>query len=677
MGITCRIVTDSNGNVDYIETEQGVRSELFDQLRTLVGTERALEYYALTESETFKEVQVVNIKESPNAVKVEKSEVNGKLVYAPHFKGTKMGALRLLPYEGGYRVDSVIVYDKFKNKGVGKKLYKYAINDLSKQGIPLYSLNVRAPYAENIWKGLVEEGIATKEGNNFKALRIKEEPKVEDVMLYANETDAPLNREQSVQAIDALASFKVSNSLELFDKLKEAFIQDGSFVFDRKKLEKAGYNSYEITEILTNRDLQQGIKENLFKVKNTELSIDIEDLEITKTDEIGIFGKQLVYVNTEREAVSEIVEQEIRDKKTDTVQTLVKTYPQDRPNIDVTPFETVLKITNNVAKNNPKKLKKVVLAMQEEASKYGVDLRGIADRIYPVGRLKSFTESVINYIANPTNSFAEVYDKFFEVSQLPKTKYAENEVKLDTELTEYELFRDYNLVRKEGNTYTKVSPENIEDLHNYFFRQQEDYKTKEDIQKDVPELEVEDYEAESDVLEAMFIWKKFLGYPIKTQSNDKPPFRGMTNNPYKMVTTEGVVLKNNDTLTRAKAELYEEETVKEEKDYQDEVREKISLGEIKPDKINTDYTIVEDEVLMTKNNTNQFLRTPLANYELIFQDGNLSFFKEVVGTEKNFSDIDFTKYVNESVKPDKYIEAKNSYSKKELEEINNQYFSCK
>ena len=80
---------------------------------------------------------------------------------------------------------------------------------------------------------------------------------------------------------------------------------------------------------------------------------------------------------------------------------------------------------------------------------------------------------------------------------------------------------------------------------------------------------------------------------------------------------------------------------------------------------------------MTKNNTNQFLRTPLANYELIYQDGNLSFYKDVLGAEKNLSDIDFTKYLNESVKPDNYIVAKNNYSKQELEEINNKYFSCK
>lgn len=860
----------SSGIIDWL-------SEVWKEIKSLLGISSMSDEEVLRLNlEDFTKASATDLLSGnrlskKETVKVEKNEVNGKLVYEPFFKGKKMGALRLLPYNGGYRVDSVIVYDKFQKKGVARNLYKYAINDLSKQGISLSSLNIRAPYAEKIWEGLVNEGIATKDGNDYRAFR---EPKVSDVLEYANETEEPLTKEQSVQAIDTLASFGINNSLELFEKLKEAFVKDGAIVFDRKKLEKAGYNSYEITSILTNRDLQQQIKENIYKVKNTDLSIDLEGLEVLKTDEVNIFGKQSVYVNSEREAVNELVDGEIKSKKTDTLQTLNKTYPKVLPDIDTRPFETILKVTENVAKNNPEKLKKVAQAMQEEALKYGVDLRGIENKIYPIQRLKSFTESLVNYISEPNNNFSELYDKFFEVSQLPKAENEGNDIKLDTELSEYELFRDHNLVRKEGNTYTKVSPENIEDLYNYFLRQQEskvqelskidelydkaskindfetfvdsvadfrdahsapskdttpteekintggdfsleevakgfhnqpddyfepkngaryygynntegmqsftaisnvirgikagndsikitsyravpngvdinelkdydwvsfsedytknhgesrfgegEYKiiqqevdikdlwwdgndinewgydtgntkkysrrelksifdnsrklTKEDIQARTPELEVEDYQTDSDVLEALFIWKNFLGYSIKTKSNKKAPFKGMTNNPFKVVTADGIVLKNNDTLTRAKADLYEEDVVKEDVDYQDEVREKISLGEIVPEKIKTDYTIIEDGVLMTKNNTNQFLRTPLANYELIYQDGNLSFYKDVLGAEKNLSDIDFTKYLNESVKPDNYIVAKNNYSKQELEEINNKYFSCK
>ena len=45
MGITCRIVRDSNGNINYLETNDGQRSNLFDNLRSLKGNEKALEYF--------------------------------------------------------------------------------------------------------------------------------------------------------------------------------------------------------------------------------------------------------------------------------------------------------------------------------------------------------------------------------------------------------------------------------------------------------------------------------------------------------------------------------------------------------------------------------------------------------------------------------------------------------
>ena len=176
----------------------------------------------------------------------------------------------------------------------------------------------------------------------------------------------------------------------------------------------------------------------------------------------------------------------------------------------------------------------------------------------------------------------------------------------------------------------------------------------------------------------MVIWKTFLGYPLKTISNKKLDLVELPSNPYLRATSRGVELVNNDSLTKAKAELYEEvkEVESPLKSYEEGIREMVVKGEITLPKITTDYTIIEDEVLMTKNNTQQFLRTPIANYELVFQEGNLSFFKEITGVEKNLTDVDFTKYINEATKPENYIKAKPYYSKKELQEINNNYFSC-
>ena len=57
MGINCKIHYNQNNEVDFVEKEDGTRSELFDELRTLFGTEKALDLYALSETEDFKYIQ--------------------------------------------------------------------------------------------------------------------------------------------------------------------------------------------------------------------------------------------------------------------------------------------------------------------------------------------------------------------------------------------------------------------------------------------------------------------------------------------------------------------------------------------------------------------------------------------------------------------------------------------
>lgn len=564
MGNLCNIVYDSDGKIEYVETPNGERSGLFDQLNTIFGEEKAVDLYALSQSEDF----------------------------------------------------------------TGKQT-------------------------------------------------------VEDVVIFATSTEEPLTVQETADSMDMAVAFGATTSDELTVALSRAFIKDGVVVFDQKQLEKAGFNEYEINNLLNDATLQNTIRNTIFRLKNTEFTVESGNVETHTNDAIGIFGKQVPNVTIQEEAVFTVEDGQIISKKSDTKETLRKTYPINPAPISdklKSLTNTITNVTENVAKNNPEKVKKVVEDIKREVVEYGIDLRGIEDRIYPVNRLKGLVGSLQNYLLNPNDSFADVYDSFFEI-QMPEAVEENNEIKLDTELSEYELFRDHNLIRKSGNTYVYVAQENLNDLYNYFFRQQEQYKTKEEVQALIPQMEVEDFEADSDVLEAMVIWKEFLGYPLKTESNRKPSFidiKPAVNNPYKKATSNGVVLKNNDSITKAKASLYEE-TIEEPlyKDQEQELREKILNNEVTIAKIATDYTVIEDGVLMTQNNTNQFVRTPLGTFELIYQDSNLSFYKEVVSTDKNLSNINFNNYAGEILAVDNYIKAKKHYTKQELEEINDKYFSCK
>lgn len=67
MTLQCRIVLNENNEIDYVETEDGQRSQLFDGLVETLGGDKnsALGFYALTESEDFKTTQKAKKTESP------------------------------------------------------------------------------------------------------------------------------------------------------------------------------------------------------------------------------------------------------------------------------------------------------------------------------------------------------------------------------------------------------------------------------------------------------------------------------------------------------------------------------------------------------------------------------------------------------------------------------------
>lgn len=71
MSLKCRIYKDENGNIDFVEANNGNRSKLFDTLVTITGGNKntALNLYALTETEDFKEIVEAKVNAIKNRVK--------------------------------------------------------------------------------------------------------------------------------------------------------------------------------------------------------------------------------------------------------------------------------------------------------------------------------------------------------------------------------------------------------------------------------------------------------------------------------------------------------------------------------------------------------------------------------------------------------------------------------
>ena len=100
-------------------------------------------------------------------IKIRRQVVNKLLVFSPHYEGDKMGAFRMKPFEDGYKITAVLLYDNYKGMGVGKKMYMYIIKTLAKEGKKLYSDDHQTAEARYVWESLVRNGYAIPTENGY------------------------------------------------------------------------------------------------------------------------------------------------------------------------------------------------------------------------------------------------------------------------------------------------------------------------------------------------------------------------------------------------------------------------------------------------------------------------------------------------------------------------------
>jgi GNAT superfamily N-acetyltransferase len=103
-------------------------------------------------------------------IKVQKRNINNLLVFSPFYNGEKMGAFRIQPYGNNYSVYGALLYDRFRGKGIGKRMYKYMIKQLKKENKILYSDLRQTPDAKRVWDSLVRDGYASFDGERFHSI---------------------------------------------------------------------------------------------------------------------------------------------------------------------------------------------------------------------------------------------------------------------------------------------------------------------------------------------------------------------------------------------------------------------------------------------------------------------------------------------------------------------------
>lgn len=627
------------------------------------------------------------------------------------------------------------------------------------------------------------------------------EPSVKNIMEYANSSNEVLSFEDRIISRNAAIALGVKSSEDLITKLEKAFVKNGVFVFDKVSLQRGGiFNKYEATKILDSISLQKSIKKAYLELKNTEpFVLEYDDNFVTVSgSELNIFGKQPVAnpftVESDlAKSIAGLTEQDIPDnlvpelstkyakdtKFKDAVDSIasnnrlvnIKVVKDDQLVDKVEDVRDILEnvlidtdnpalsenirfinenISEEVWEENLNLVIKVLASIKKNAIKNGIDLRDITTKALSNSRqdildFLDTMENLFQYGMNDqtVNEFSEAYKTIFELDTI-ETDLIQTDSEFDniieSNLSEYQLFDKFGLVKKQGDIYRQTEEQSLEDLYDAMFENKEMFpenittvdNLKEFVEKEVSKLEIADYEIDPDNLAKMYLYKKYFGFSLVAPTpkvsvgtvsivTEEPEYLITefvkefnkwildTKNNYFKVTNKGIELVEKDPLSKEEALLtipeeykkdlseYDaisknlnlgiesEELVFSDYDSQTEQREFFANNPQNAKKLSGDYLYIEEGVLAVKNETDTFIRTPQGVFEMIYEAGNIKFYNRLpmvdpnfkfVGLEKPLSDVDFNKYQYLENTPEVFKTAKTYYSKKELDQIDEDYFNC-
>lgn len=625
------------------------------------------------------------------------------------------------------------------------------------------------------------------------------EPDVNILLTFSNSTSDMLSPEELMEAKNTVIGFGAKNSQELKNILEKNFIKNGVISFNESILEANGnYNKYEISQILKSSEIQNVIKDSIAKLKNmNDFSVEYDiNFANPSSSELNIFGKQ-VHGNPfiiEKELAADLAGEALENVRDFLPEGLLNQYdtnPQFKAAIDslATDYRNVpakkiidneivdqedsiegmLKrtlsdefnenLSNEVAylneispemwEDSKVTISNILSGVEREASKNGIDLRDFSTKAITKSReqILQFLNEMENMLEEQSdenikyfsNSYNNLFEKDKTTTQLAKTN-SEFDIYLDTDLSEYELFSKFGLVKNTQNIYRETEDTSLDELYNNFFLRKSLFPSditniedlKEYVQKSTPKLEVSDFQVDSDNLEKMFLYKRFFNFQMSSKEEPvsideavlitfDPAFLQEdfvretakwiidTNNSFFKVTEKGIELLETDSISKEEAVLTIPESMTEKFSEYDKISNNLNLGlklqeenypvfdqesldrlyainnpESVP-KAKGEYSYIEDGILATKNEHNNFVRTPMGIYEMIYQMGNLKFFNKLeegnasyktIEAVKPLSDIDFSKYLYLETSPEVFKESKEYYTKKELKQINDDYFGC-
>ena len=355
-------------------------------------------------------------------IKYENFQNNNLRSHMFQLYGNKIGSIRTKPVQGGEKVDSAIIYEAYRNQGLGTELYLETVRNLMIEGKKLYSDDSQTAPARRIWEKLVEEGLAIQTSeNNFETIDApswmtpettidevisnqpidRSEPSLQELMNFIN-TTGETNITKS-EVIELMQANNLIDSQELKDKLALAE-QQGIFIFTEQSLRKTGlFEKFEIYNILESKERQKNIKDTL-KWLRTNDEFEIQPTELVRGGDLQRSGK-IQFLNETGEFISTDLNNNIIKSNTRLNQTITFEFNETLSS-NIAFLKQIVRETT--WDNLSTQIKDILGAIEVSGIDNGIDLSGLRETYHTQSRT-----DILNFLDNREN----VLEGSIEVSE--------------------------------------------------------------------------------------------------------------------------------------------------------------------------------------------------------------------------------------------------------------------
>lgn len=391
-------------------------------------------------------------------------------------------------------------------------------------------------------KGL-EMYLVSKSNSFLDFFAGENEPTLQEVTNYVasnNRTEAELNQNQKADLINVLISNPDFKAEDFYDEF-------GMFVIPKKH-----YSRYELLTLENEEQIKEAVDaltntENF--TPNVEAEGNIEKAQVLQINEKNAFGK-LVNLNPNISEKEKLKEQVLNGEREDykTAEVLIETLDgelisaknnnteQIVPLLVKETFKTDLvssleTFSLSTLQQGEEQTRIVLKAIENDLISQGIDAIGLSQK--PIDEeLVDFLNTAKTFINSPTKentkTFAEKSDTYFErdletkIDVVKSEKTDRNYVKLNTNLTEEQLYEKKGLIQSElgKGIYIQTAKESLEDLYNNLRTYTEKYPKGTTLEQYVQEQIAEMDYNNSENAEAIVLYKMYFGVGDNTVGED-------------------------------------------------------------------------------------------------------------------------------------------------------------